>query len=80
MYVSYRNLVTTFTSERPFTSLKTIKTYLRSIILGDNQLNALALFNIHSKIIIKYKQVVLYVCIYMYTCTYVYWLKIMTLF
>ncbi|XP_008190126.1 zinc finger MYM-type protein 1-like [Acyrthosiphon pisum] len=49
--------VTTCTSERSFSSLKRIKTYLRST-MGENRLNGLALLNIHPEIIIKPEEVV----------------------
>lgn len=50
-------LVTTCTSERSFSSLKRIKTYLRST-MGENRLNGLAFLNIHPEIIIKPEEVV----------------------
>lgn len=46
--------VTTCTSERSFSSLKRIKTYLR-FTMGENRLNALALLNIHPEINNNYK-------------------------
>jgi len=49
--------VTTCTSERSFSSLKRIKTYLRST-MGENRLNGLALLNIHPEIIINPEEVV----------------------
>lgn len=49
--------VTTCTSERSFSSLKRIKTYLRST-MGENRLNGLALLNIHPEIIINTEEVV----------------------
>lgn len=41
--------VTTCTCERSFSTLKRIKTYLRST-MGENRLNGLALLNIHKEI------------------------------
>jgi hypothetical protein len=49
--------VITCTSKRSFSSLKRIKTYLRST-MGENRLNGLALLNIHPEIIIKPEEVV----------------------
>uniref|UniRef100_A0A2S2NV27 Repressor of the inhibitor of the protein kinase n=1 Tax=Schizaphis graminum TaxID=13262 RepID=A0A2S2NV27_SCHGA len=49
--------VTTCISERSFSSLKRIKTYLRST-MGENRLNGLALLNIHPEIIINPEEVV----------------------
>jgi len=49
--------VTTCTSEKSFSSLKRIKTYLRST-MGENRLNGLALLNIHPEIIIEPEEVV----------------------
>ena len=49
--------VTKYASERSFSSLKRIKTYLRST-MGENRLNGLALLNIHPEIIIKPEEVV----------------------
>ncbi|XP_025192735.1 52 kDa repressor of the inhibitor of the protein kinase-like [Melanaphis sacchari] len=44
--------VTTSTSERSFSTLKRIKTYLRTK-MGENRLNGLALLNIHKQIDVK---------------------------
>lgn len=41
--------ITTCTAERSFSSIKRIKTYLRSV-MGENRLNGLALMNIHPEI------------------------------
>jgi len=49
--------VTICTSERSFSSLKRIKTYLRST-MGENRLNGLALINIHPEINIEPEEVV----------------------
>jgi len=49
--------MTTCTSERSFSFLKRIKTYLRST-MGENRLNGLALLNMHPEIIIEPEEVV----------------------
>ncbi|XP_025194212.1 52 kDa repressor of the inhibitor of the protein kinase-like [Melanaphis sacchari] len=49
--------VTTCMSERLFSSLKRIKTYLKST-MGESRLNGLVLLNIHPEIIIKPEEVV----------------------
>lgn len=48
--------VTTSTSERSFSTLKRIKTYLRTT-MGENRLNGLALLNIHKQIDVKPEEV-----------------------
>jgi len=49
--------VTTSTSERSFSSLKRIKSYLRTT-MGENRLNGLSLLNIHHHIDIKPEEVI----------------------
>jgi len=49
--------VPTSTSERSFSSLKRIKSYLRTT-MGENRLNGLSLLNIHHQIDIKPEDVI----------------------
>jgi hypothetical protein len=53
--------VTTCSSERSFSSLRRLKTYLRNTI-GEDRLNGLALLNIHRDIKVDPKQVIAELC------------------